>query len=193
MSGKPAAVSSLMRLAVFLERDGILNRYVTGRASPGVPIRLEQFQVIEETRSLLQSLKDAGFLLLVATVQPAVSRGELSRNELDLMHHVLKHKLPVDDILLCCADDASHPCHKPQPGLFMEAAFKWGLALDRCYVISDKWQDAKAAQVAGCTSVMIDSPWVGTDHHDFVVPDLATAVKKILSLTASSVRCAAVG
>ncbi len=193
MSGRPDALSGLMKAAVFLERDGILNRYVTGGASPGIPLRLEQFQVIEEARALLQGLKDAGFLLLVATVQPAVSEGELSRNELDLMHRVLKHKLPVDDILLCCADDSSHPCYKPQPGLFMEAAFKWGLDLDRCYVISDKWQDAKAAQVAGCTSVMIDSPWVGTDHHDFVVADLATAVKKILALTAHPVHCAVAG
>ena len=64
----------------------------------------------------------------------------------------------------------------------MEAAFKWSLDLDHSFVISDKWQDAKAAQIAGCTSVMIDSPWIGDDHHDFVVKDLGSAVAKIVQL-----------
>jgi D-glycero-D-manno-heptose 1,7-bisphosphate phosphatase len=173
-----------MKAAVFLERDGILT--ITDRQSPHpvVPLRLEQFKVNEAVRPLLQSMKDAGLLLLVATHQPAVSRGELSRNELDLMHRILAHKLPVDDILLCASDDPSHPCYKPQPGLFLEAAFKWSLDLDRCFIISDKWQDAKAAQVAGCTSVLVKSPWVGTDHHDFLVNDLESAVKKVLQLHA---------
>jgi phosphoglycolate phosphatase-like HAD superfamily hydrolase len=67
----------------------------------------------------------------------------------------------------------------------LEAGFKWGLDLDRSFVISDKWPDAKAAQIAGCTSVMIQSPWVGNDHHDFVVEDLKAAVAKILHLHAN--------
>jgi D-glycero-D-manno-heptose 1,7-bisphosphate phosphatase len=171
-----------MKAAVFLERDGILNSVEIQRGQPAVPLRLENFKVIESARPLVQSLKDAGLIVLVATHQPAVSRGELPRNELDLMHRVLRHKLPVDDILLCASDDSSHPCYKPQPGLFLEASFKWTLDLDRCFVISDKWQDAKAAQVAGCTSVMVRSPWVGKDHHDFLVDGFEAAVKKVLQL-----------
>ncbi len=182
-----------MRFAVFLERDGILNTVEVQKGHPTAPLRLEQFQVIESVRPLIQALKDAGLVVLVATHQPAVSRGELPRNELDMMHRVLRHKLPVDDILLCASDDESHPCYKPQPGLLLEAAFKWTLDLDRSFVISDKWQDAKAAQVAGCTSVMVRSPWVGDDHHDFVVDDFAAAVKKVLQLHAAPVSFAALG
>lgn len=180
-----------MRAAVFIERDGILNNVEVHHGQPMPPLRLEHFKVIESVRPLIQALKDAGLVVLVATNQPAVSRGELSRNELDLMHRVLRHKLPVDDILLCASDDPTHPCFKPQPGLFLEAAFKWTLDLDRSFVISDKWQDAKAAQVAGCTSVMVRSPWVGTDHHDFVVDGVEAAVKKVLQLHAAPVSYAA--
>lgn len=179
--------NSGMRAAVFLERDGILNSIEVQRGQPVVPLRLEQFKIIESVRPLVQALKDAGLVVLVATHQPAVSRGDLPRNELDLMHRVLRHKLPVDDILLCASDDSSHPCYKPHPGLFLEAAFKWTLDLDRSFVISDKWQDAKAAQVAGCTSVMVRSPWVGDDHHDFLVDTVETAVKKVLQLHAAPV------
>jgi hypothetical protein len=54
--------------------------------------------------------------------------------------------------------------------------------LERSFVISDKWQDAQAAHVSGCTSVLIKSPWNGSGHHDFVVSDLPGAVKKVLQL-----------
>lgn len=182
-----------MKAAVFFERDGILNRYVPGRPAPNHPGRVEEFQVVESARPLLRKLKEAGLLVLVATVQPGVARGELTRNEVDMMHRVLLHKLPVDDILLCATDDESHPCYKPQPGLFLEAAFKYGIDLDHSFIVSDKWQDAKAAQIAGCTSVMIRSPWVGDDHHDFVVDDIEAAVRKILALVNTPSHAAAVG
>lgn len=171
-----------MKAAVFFERDGVLNQCETQRQQQQIPLRLEDFKINDEARTLLPLLKEAGFVVIVTTNQPAVSRGQLSRNELDLMHTILRKKLPVDDILVCAYDDPDHPCCKPQPGMFMEAAFKWSLDLDRSFIVSDKWQDAKAAQVAGCTSVMIRSPWIGDDHHDFLVADLTSAVKKILQL-----------
>lgn len=174
-----------MKAAVFFERDGILNGCEQKAGHPVSPLRLEQFKVNPEAAAQLTRLKEAGFLLIATTNQPAVSGGDLSRRELDLMHAVLKRKLPLDDVLICPYDDADHPCFKPHPGMFLEAAFKWSLDLDRSFVISDKWQDAKAAQVAGCTSVMVDSPWIGHDHHDFVVADLEHAVSKILQLHAT--------
>ena len=174
-----------MKAAVFFERDGVLNLCEAQHGTQTAPLRLEQFKINPAAAALLTQLKQAGFVLIATTNQPAVSRGELTRNELDLMHAVLRRKLPLDDVMLCPYDDADHPCHKPHPGMFLEAAFKWSLDLDRSFVISDKWPDAKAAQIAGCTSVMIRSPWIGDDHHDFVVEDLAAAAVKIQSLQSS--------
>ena len=77
-------------------------------------------------------------------------------------------------------------CRKPNPGLLVEAAFKWHLDLDRSFVVSDKWQDAEAARSAGCTSLLVNSPWVRTTHRDFVLPDLGAVVEKILRLKSSS-------
>jgi D-glycero-D-manno-heptose 1,7-bisphosphate phosphatase len=132
---------------------------------------------------LLQELKDAGFVLIVTTNQPGLSRGYQSRRELDLIHDKLRRTLPLDDILVCAHDETDRcPCRKPQPGLLIEAAFKWHLDLDRSFVISDKWQDAEAARMAGCTSLLIKSPWIGSGHHDFVVPSLKVIVDKILQL-----------
>lgn len=174
-----------MKAAIFFERDGVLNLCETHNGHQRAPLTLEQFRINHAAAPLLAQLKQAGFVLIATTNQPDVSRGLLSRNELGIMHNVLRRKLPLDDVMLCPYDDDSHPCYKPQPGMFLEAAFKWSLDLDRSFVVSDKWQDAKAAQLAGCTSVMIRSPWIGDDHHDFVVQDLAAATVKIEQLHGS--------
>ena len=111
---------------------------------------------------------------------------DLARRELDRMHDLLRRALPIDDLLICAHDDTDHcPCRKPRPGLFTEAAHKWRLTLDRSFVISDKWQDAEAARAVGATSLLVKSPWIGSAHHDFVLPDISAVVEKILHLQTS--------
>lgn len=174
-----------MKAAIFFERDGILNECRVERGQQMCPRTLEDFRVNLDARESLQKLRDAGFLLLAITNQPGISRGYLSRRELDLMHIILRKKLPLDDVLMCAHDEMDHcPCRKPSPGLIREAAFKHHLDLDRCFVVSDKWQDAQAAHNAGCTSILLDSPWIGKGHHDFVLPNLRAITEKILSLAA---------
>ena len=98
----------------------------------------------------LRKFKAAGYVLIATTNQPGLSTGTLARRELDRMHEMLRRCLPLDDVLVCPhteSDDCT--CRKPEPGLLTEAAFKWHLDLERSFVISDKWQDAKAARAAG--------------------------------------------
>ena len=148
---------------------------------------MDEFQVNEQAVALLNKLKAAGLVLIATTNQPGLSRGYQNRRELDRMHDQLRRKLPLDDIMVCPHDETDRcPCRKPKPGLLVEAAFKWKLDLDRSFVISDKWPDAEAARTAGCTSLLVQSPWVGKVHRDFVLPDLAAIVEKILHLHTSS-------
>src|SRR6266567_931747 len=171
---------SLMRAAVFFERDGILNLARTEGQTQVSPRTLDEFIINPNSKDLLGTLKAAGFLLLATTNQPGLSRGYQSRRELDLMHALLKKCLPLDDILVCPHDEADHcPCRKPQHGLLLEAAFKWHIDLDRSYVVSDKWQDAHAAHVAGCTSLLLRSPWIDKGHQDFVLSNLSEVVQRI--------------
>lgn len=172
-----------MKRAVFIERDGVLNEVQLGPKNQIAPLTLEEFKVRKEAEPALSKLKKAGYVLIVTTNQPGLSRGYQSRRELDRMHDIIRRCFPVDDIMVCPHDEADHcPCRKPRPGLLIEAAFKWHLNLDQSYVISDKWHDAEAARTAGCTSLLISSPWVGKVHHDFVLPDIAAVAEKILSL-----------
>ena len=179
-----------MKRAVFIERDGILNEVRTGPKQQITPLSLEEFKIIPEAAAPLKKLKAVGFVLIATTNQPGLSRGYQSRRELDRMHDMLRRSFPLDDIMLCPHDEADHcPCRKPRPGLLIEAAFKWHLSLDHSFVISDKWQDAEAARTAGCTSLMVKSPWISQVHHDFVLPDLIAIVDKILRLK-QQVECA---
>jgi D-glycero-D-manno-heptose 1,7-bisphosphate phosphatase len=172
-----------MKRAVFIERDAILNEVRSGPKQQISPLTLEEFKINPAAKEPLLKLKASGFVLIATTNQPGLSRGYQSRRELDRMHDILRRTFPLDDILLCPHDETDHcPCRKPRPGLLIEAAFKWHLNLDHSFVISDKWQDAEAARTAGCTSLLLKSPWVGQVHHDFVLPDLDTIADKILRL-----------
>jgi len=172
-----------MRLGVFIERDGVLNEVRVERQQQIGPLTMDEFRVKKGVLPHLQKLKAAGLVLIATTNQPGISRGYQSRRELDCMHAFLRRTLPLDDILICPHDETDEcPCRKPEPGLLLEAAFKWHLDLDRSFVVSDKWPDAEAARAAGCTSLLIQSPWVKSGHHDFVLSDLPAVVGKILQL-----------
>ena len=176
-----------MKHGVFFERDGILNLARVEHRHQVSPLTLEEFHPNKEALPWLKKLRAAGLVLIATTNQPGLSRGYQSRRELDRMHDLLRKTFPLHDILVCPHDETDRcPCRKPKPGLLVEASFKWHLNLDHSFVVSDKWQDAEAARVAGCTSLLLKSPWVGSVHRDFVLPDLEAIVAKILRLHAAS-------
>ena len=176
-----------MKQGVFIERDGVLNLVRVEGKHQVSPLTLEEMRVNTAAVPLLAKLKAAGLLLIGTTNQPGLSRGYQNRRELDRMHDLLRKTFALDDLLVCPHDETDRcPCRKPNPGLLVEAAFKWHLDLDRSFVVSDKWQDAEAARSAGCTSLLVNSPWVRTTHRDFVLPDLEAIVEKILRLKSSS-------
>lgn len=176
-----------MRTAVFVERDGILNLPKVEGQYQIAPRTVQEFVINRAAVEPLRKLNEAGFLVIATTNQPGISRGYVTRREVDLMHSLLERVFPLDDLFMCPHDEWDRcPCRKPKPGLLREAAFKWHISLDHSFVISDKWQDAKAAQNAGCTSLLVESPWNGDGHHDFILPDLESAAAKLLQLASGS-------
>src|ERR1017187_10637545 len=100
-----------MQKAVFIDRAGILvlDRVEKDQLMP--PLFLEQMEPKTEAIEPLRQLKASGFLLIATTNQPALSRGELSRREMDRMHDVLRRIFALDDILVCPHDAADFcPC-----------------------------------------------------------------------------------
>src|SRR5258706_16259498 len=136
--GQVYAFLKAMKQGVFLERDGVLNQAQVERHHQVTPLTFKDFHVNKEAVPLLKKLKAAGLVLIVTSNQPGLSRGYQSRRELDRMHQLLRAKFPVDDLLVCPHEDSDRcPCRKPKAGLFAEAAYKWGIDLNRSFVISD--------------------------------------------------------
>jgi len=145
------------RRAVFLDRDGVINRAIVRDGKPYPPNSLSELEILPGVPEALAQLKAAGFRLIVVTNQPDVARGKQTRAAVEAMHAALQAQLPLDEIRACYHDSHdSCTCRKPQPGLLLAAAREHGLELSASYLIGDRWRDIEAGQRAGCTSLFID-------------------------------------
>jgi D-sedoheptulose 7-phosphate isomerase len=146
-----------LRPAVFLDRDGVLNRAMIRAGKPLPPPGLHDLEILPDAAPALAQLKSRGFPLYVITNQPDVARGTLTRAKVDAMNQKLASLLPVDDIFVCYHDDADHcACRKPKPGLIHEAQRKHDIDLARSFVVGDRWRDIDAGHAAGCKTILID-------------------------------------
>ena len=145
------------RAAVFLDRDGVLNRAVVRNGRPYPPATASELEILPGAAAALAQLKSLGFLLVVVTNQPDVGRGTQQRGVVDDMHGRLKEALPLDDFFVCFHTDENQcQCRKPQPGLLFLAAARHGIDLTSSYMVGDRWRDIEAGERAGCTTVLIE-------------------------------------
>ncbi len=139
------------RRAVFLDRDGVINRAVVRDGKPYPPASLAGLEILPGVPQALAALRAAGFLNVVVTNQPDVATGEQRRAVVEAMHARLARELALDAIKVCyhvAADGCA--CRKPKPGMLLEAAAEQGIALGASYLVGDRWRDIAAAQAAGC-------------------------------------------
>jgi len=149
--------ASEKRRAVFLDRDGVINRAFVRDGKPFPPPTPQDLEVLPGVPEALHELKSHGYELLVVTNQPDVGRGKQSREALDAMHQGLRALLPLDDILVCCHTDKDEcDCRKPMPGMLLEAARKHNIDLAASFMVGDRWRDIEAGYNAGCRTMLID-------------------------------------
>ena len=147
----------MMQRAVFLDRDGVINRAIVRNGKPYPPDSLKELEILPGVPEALARLKQGGFWLIIATNQPDVARGIKTRKEIEALHQVLESQLPIDEIRVCYHDDTDHcECRKPKPGLLIEAARSFGLDLSASIMVGDRWRDIEAGQLAGCQTIFID-------------------------------------
>lgn len=143
--------------AVFLDRDGVLNRSLLRRGLPHPPDTVEELEILPGVKEALERLRAAGYLLIVVTNQPDLARGTQSRERLEAIHEALRERLALDEIRVCPHDDADGcGCRKPLPGLLTEAAAQHGIDLAASWMVGDRWRDIDAGHAAGCRTILID-------------------------------------
>jgi D-glycero-D-manno-heptose 1,7-bisphosphate phosphatase len=179
-------VRGIGRRAVFLDRDGVLNRAVVRDGRPLPPASVEELEIPDDVPHALQALREAGFLLIVVTNQPDVVRGRQRRETVEAINRALEAALPLDEIRVCYHDDADHcDCRKPRPGMLVAAAAAHGIDLESSFMIGDRWRDIAAAHAAGCRAALIDHHYAElSPHHrrpDFVAETFEAAAGWILA------------
>jgi D-glycero-D-manno-heptose 1,7-bisphosphate phosphatase len=174
------------RRAVFLDRDGVLNRAIVKDGTPYPPATLAELEVVADAADAIHDLKAAGLLLVGVTNQPDVARGTQRREVVETINAALLAALPLDDLLVCYHDDCDGcACRKPRPGLLIQAAVRHGIDLPSSFMIGDRWRDVEAAHAAGCVAVLIDHGYsesrARASSPDRTVSSLSEAAAWVLS------------
>jgi D-glycero-D-manno-heptose 1,7-bisphosphate phosphatase len=175
------------RRAVFLDRDGVLNRAMVRNGRPYPPLRLEEFELHDNAAAGCARLKAANFILVVITNQPDVGRGTQTRETVEAMHSKLRSAIPsIDRIEVCYHAGEQHgepcECRKPRPGMILRAAAELNIDLPGSYVIGDRWRDVDCARAAGCRAIFIDHGYEEKlrERPDFTVANFNDAVDAVL-------------
>jgi D-glycero-D-manno-heptose 1,7-bisphosphate phosphatase len=169
--------------AVFLDRDGVLNRAFVRDGKPHPPAGASELEILPGVIEACAALRSARFKLLVVTNQPDIGRGTQDRATVEAINDIVREKLQLDDVRICPHDDDDGcACRKPAPGLLFEAARDWDVVLEKSVIVGDRWRDIECGKRAGCKTVFIDYRYAEKrpDGPDLTVKSLAEAVPWIL-------------
>jgi D-glycero-D-manno-heptose 1,7-bisphosphate phosphatase len=172
-----------MNRAVFLDRDGVINRAIVRDGKPFPPISLDELEILPRVPEALQKLHNADYLLIVVTNQPDVARGTVKKEDVELINAFLASQLPIDDFKTCYHDNNDKcSCRKPLPGALLEAAREHKIDLKKSFMVGDRWRDIDAGASAGCKTFFINYSYdeEKPDAPDFIVTSLFEAEEIIL-------------
>ena len=152
-------VKAAVQRAVFLDRDGVINRALERDRKPYPPQSLAEFEILPEVPAACARLKAAGFLLVLVTNQPDVGRGTLPKETVKTIHAEMCRRLPIDRVEVCYhpGQGASEcDCRKPKPGMLVRAAHALKVDLAQSWMVGDRWRDIDCGHAAGCRTIFID-------------------------------------
>lgn len=174
--------------AVFLDRDGTINKYV------GFLRNIDEFELLDGAVEAIKKINASGYLAIVVTNQPVIARGEVSFEELERIHNKMETLLGkegayLDAIYFC----PHHPhkgyegerpelkfdcnCRKPKPGMLLKAAQDFNIDLAQSWMVGDGENDIKAGQNAGCRTALVGN---GTYGQTVTVSSLKNFVEQYL-------------
>lgn len=172
-----------MNRAVFLDRDGVINRAIVRNGKPYPPKDILDLEILPGVKEALMNLRKAGYLLVVITNQPDVARGITKRETVEEINRFLSCSLPLDGFKTCYHDSADLcMCRKPQPGALLSAANEYSIDLAKSYMIGDRWRDIDAGARAGCKTCFIEYGYAEKqpEHVDIRAANLPEVAKIIL-------------
>jgi D-glycero-D-manno-heptose 1,7-bisphosphate phosphatase len=156
-----------MRKAIFLDRDGVINKLVVRNGKAQAPYSLEEFELLDGVEEAAIKIKEHGYLIIVVTNQPDVARGWVKKENVELINNKIKELIAIDDIKICFHDSIDNcGCRKPMPGMLLEAGIHWQIDMGQSFMIGDRYSDMTAGASAGCKTILIGSGDTKSDHND---------------------------
>lgn len=173
--------------AVFLDRDGTINRY------KGFLRSVNEFELIPGVAEAIKKINSSGYLTIVVTNQPVIARGEVTWDELDEIHRKLETQLGfkgayIDGLYFC----PHHPhrgyegeveelkidcdCRKPKPGMLLKAAADFNIDLSKSFMVGDSENDVKAGIAAGCKTILVNGKGSECKKNNFGQKDTLASV-----------------
>jgi len=159
-----------MTKAIFLDRDGVLNRkkddYVKSISE------LEIFPFIVPS---IKKINDIGFLTIILTNQSAINRGLMTHNDLKLIHNEIqnylkKHSSFIDAFYYCPhRPDENCDCRKPKPGLIKLAARDFEINLNSSWMIGDSESDIETGKIVKCKTLKINENFNLSHAIDYII------------------------
>ena len=189
------------RAAVFLDRDGVINRNVMN-PSTGIwesPLTAEDFEMMPNALIALRALQKEGFLLFVVSNQPNYAKAKATLQTLESIHRSLLHILSKEQIEFAAfyyclhhphgvVPEYSGPCscRKPSPFFLLHARDEYYLDMEHSWMVGDRDSDIECGHAAGVRTIRVfnkeesDGADSGETHADYHADDLERATKIIL-------------
>jgi D-glycero-D-manno-heptose 1,7-bisphosphate phosphatase len=144
--------------AIFLDRDGVVNRaYVSPEGKPLAPRKIEELVILPRVKKKLIQIKRKNFLIIIVSNQPDIGNKIIKKSTVDYMHSILMSKLPITEIFYCPhSQKANCSCRKPKDKLFSLAIKKYNITPKKSFMIGDRKSDIEAVSRIGIPSIFID-------------------------------------
>ena len=174
-----------LRPAVFLDRDGVINRSVVRDGKPYPARSLDEFELYPGTVEACTLLHRMGPLIII-TNQPDVGRGTLERDIVESIHTEMCRVVPISRVEVCYEDgrQADSQFYKPATGMLLRAAKALNLDLLNSVMIGDRWRDIDCGHAAGCLTIWIDRGYAeplrcAPDHVVSSLPEAAQLLQHL--------------
>ena len=186
--------------AVFLDRDGVINRYPGDK---NYVTKWKDFYFLPRAKEAIARLSKSKYKIFIASNQAGVGKGLFARKTLQLITRNMLQQISsrggrIDRVYYCThPPETGCPCRKPKAGMLHAAKKKYRLDLKNSYFIGDTIRDVHTARDAGCKSILIFSGKEKLKNRkhweiepDLCFKDLFAAAEFILSRSKSQVRTA---
>ena len=143
-----------MNKAVFLDRDGIINKKV--------PVKdwvknVDELVYLPKVKEVISMIKRKGYLVIITSNQSGINRGIIKKENIEKINEKLKKDLDVDAIYYCPhLPDENCGCRKPKTGLIEKAVKDFNIDIKNSWFIGDNDYDMIAGKSAGCKTLMVD-------------------------------------